>query len=57
MRVRQRQEPRLAVVNVETTVFSRYDRIVEFACVTVVDGAVAEEYETLIQPGRDPGTG
>ena len=27
----------------------------EFACVTVVDGAVVDEYETLIQPNRDPG--
>ena len=55
MRRRRHKEPRLAVVDVETTGFSRYDRIVEFACVTVVDGAVVEEYETLIQPERDPG--
>ena len=46
---------RLAVVDVETTGLSRYDRIVEFACVTVVDGEVVEEYDTLIQPNRDPG--
>lgn len=55
MRRRRQEDPRLAVVDVETTGFSRYDRIVEFACVTVVDGAVVEEYETLIQPERDPG--
>lgn len=55
MRRRRQQDPRLAVVDVETTGFSRHDRIVEFACVTVVDGAVVEEYETLIQPERDPG--
>ena len=55
MRRRRQEDPRLAVVDVETTGFSRYDRIVEFACVTVVDGAVVEEYETLIQPARDPG--
>ena len=55
MRRRRQHDPRLAVVDVETTGFSRYDRIVEFACVTVVDGAVVEEYETLIQPARDPG--
>lgn len=48
-------DPRLAVVDMETTGFSKDDRIVEFACVTVDDGAVVEEYETLIQPGRDPG--
>lgn len=52
---RRRTEPRLAVVDVETTGFSRHDRIVEFACVTVVNGTVVDEYETLIQPERDPG--
>lgn len=46
---------RFAVIDTETTGFSRYDRIVEFACVTVMDGAIVEEYETLIQPQRDPG--
>ena len=55
MRRRRQEDPRLAVVDVETTGFSKYGRIVEFACVTVVDGAVVEEYETLIQPERDPG--
>lgn len=55
MRGLQHSDPRLAVVDVETTGFSQDDRIVEFACVTVVNGAVVEEYETLIQPGRDPG--
>ncbi len=46
---------RIAVVDTETTGFSRFDRIVEFACVTIVDGEVVEEYETLLQPNRDPG--
>lgn len=46
---------RFAVIDTETTGFSRYDRIVEFACVTVVDGEIVEEYETLLQPDRDPG--
>ena len=55
MKRRRQKEPRLAVVDVETTGFSRHDRVVEFACVTVVDGAVVDEYETLIQPNRDPG--
>ena len=55
MRRGQPEDVRLAVVDVESTGFSRFDRIVEFACVTVVDGAVVEEYETLIQPERDPG--
>ena len=55
MRLRRRANPRLAVVDVETTGLYRYDRIVEFACVTVVDGAVVDEYDTLIQPDRDPG--
>lgn len=55
MKRRRHKDPRLAVVDVETTGFSRHDRVVEFACVTVVDGAVVDEYETLIQPNRDPG--
>ena len=55
MKRRRQKDPRLAVVDVETTGFSRHDRVVEFACVTVVDGAVVDEYETLIQPNRDPG--
>ncbi len=46
---------RIAVVDTETTGLSRIDRIVEFACVTIVDGQVVEEYETLLQPNRDPG--
>jgi DNA polymerase-3 subunit epsilon len=28
---------------------------VEFACVTILDGEIVEEYETLLQPNRDPG--
>ena len=55
MRLRRGGNPRLAVVDVETTGLFRYDRIVEFACVTVVDGAVVDEYDTLIQPDRDLG--
>lgn len=46
---------RLAVIDVETTGLSGRDRIVEFACITVADGEVVDEYETLIQPNRDPG--
>ncbi len=48
-------EIRFAVIDTETTGFSRHDRILEFACVTVLDGEIVEEYETLIQPNRDPG--
>ena len=55
MKRRRPKDSRLAVVDVETTGFSRHDRVVEFACVTVVDGSVVDEYETLIQPNRDPG--
>lgn len=56
MKPLQRTESsRLAVVDVETTGLSRYDRIVEYACVTVADGVVVDEYDTLIQPKRDPG--
>lgn len=43
------------MIDTETTGFSRSDRIVEFACVTVVGDEVVDEYETLIQPNRDPG--
>ena len=46
---------RFTVVGVEVTGFSSLDRIIEFACATVVDGAVVDEYETLLQPGRVPG--
>lgn len=46
---------RIAVFDTETTGFYPTDRIVEFACVTIVDGEVVEEYETLLQPNRDPG--
>ncbi len=46
---------RLAVIDTETTGFSRHDRIVEFACVTISEGRVVDEYESLLQPDRDPG--
>ncbi len=46
---------RFAVVDTETTGFSRRDRIVEFACVTISEGSVVDEYESLLQPDRDPG--
>ena len=45
---------RFSVLGVEATGFSARDRIVEFACVTVIDGAVVDEYETLMQPGPCP---
>ena len=46
---------RFAVVDTETTGLSRSDRIVEFACVTIIDGEIADEYDTLLQPNRDIG--
>ena len=49
------QTTRIAVVDTETTGFYPTDRIVEFACVTIIDGDIVEEYETLLQPNRDPG--
>lgn len=48
----------IAVVDVETTGLSpwRHDRIVEIAVVLLgADGGVREEYETLVNPGRDIG--
>ncbi len=46
---------RFAVIDTETTGFSKHDRVVELAVVTVVDGETVDEYDTLIQPNRDPG--
>ena len=46
---------RFAVVDTETTGFSRHDRIVEFACVTISEGRIVDEYESLLQPDRDLG--
>lgn len=57
MRVHQRHGP-IAVIDVETTgLFPfRHDRVVEIAVVVVdEDGAVAREFETLVNPGRDIG--
>lgn len=47
---------RLAVVDVETTGLYRSDRVVEVAIVTLdASGAVVEEFESLVNPGRDVG--
>ena len=49
--------PKFVVVDVETTGFGRYDRLVEIATVTL-DPATLEtidEYDTLINPERDVG--
>ena len=44
---------RLAVVDVETTGLSASDEIIEIAIVTLdSDGAVMDELETLVRPGR-----
>ena len=48
-------QPRIVVVDTETTGLFSTDRIVEIACVTIFDGEIVEEYETLLQPNRDPG--
>ena len=45
----------MAVVDTETTGFSKADRIVEIAVLTVVDGEIVDEFDTLLQPQRDPG--
>jgi DNA polymerase-3 subunit epsilon len=52
------REAQFAVVDVETTGFAphRADRIVEIAVLRVTaDGTIHEEYESLINPGRDLG--
>lgn len=47
---------RVAVIDVETTGLYRTDRIVEIGIVTMdTDGAVLDEFDTLINPLRDPG--
>ena len=46
---------RFAVIDTETTGFSKHDRVVEIACVTVVGGEIVDEYDTLVQPHRDLG--
>ena len=47
---------RLAVVDVETTGLYNSDRVVEVAIVTIdATGTVVDEFETLVNPGRDVG--
>lgn len=47
---------RLAVVDVETTGLYNSDRVVEVAIVTLdASGVVVDEFETLVNPGRDVG--
>lgn len=47
---------RIAVIDVETTGLYRVDRIVEIAIVTMdATGSVIDEFDTLINPSRDPG--
>lgn len=47
---------RLVVIDVETTGLYNADRIVEIAAVTLdSSGAVTDEFDTLVNPGRDVG--
>ncbi|WP_165605950.1 3'-5' exonuclease [Mycolicibacterium mucogenicum] len=47
---------RIAVIDVETTGLYNVDRVVELAIVTMDStGTVVDEFETLINPHRDPG--
>jgi DNA polymerase III subunit epsilon len=47
---------RIAVIDVETTGLYRTDRIVEIAIITMdSSGLVIDEFETLVNPYRDPG--
>lgn len=47
----------LAIVDCETTGFGRNDRVVEVACILVDPKTmeIVDEYDTLINPERDPG--
>ena len=44
---------RFAVIDTETTGFGKNDRLVEIAVLIVEDGKIVDEWETLINPGRD----
>ena len=58
MRTQSSHLRHIAVVDVETTGLSpwRHDRIVEIAVVLLgPDGDIRDEYETLVNPGRDVG--
>lgn len=47
---------RVAVIDVETTGLYRTDRVVEIAIVTMdATGRVTDEFDTLVNPHRDPG--
>lgn len=52
---RRRGVERMAILDTETTGFSRADRILEIAVLSVVGGEVVDEFDTLLQPDRDPG--
>lgn len=51
------QADRIAVIDVETTGLYRTDRVVEIAIVTMdaTTGTVIDEFDTLVNPLRDPG--
>ena len=49
-RINTLDQLKLAVIDLKTTGFSVKDRVIEFACITVVDGKIVDEYDTLIQP-------
>jgi DNA polymerase-3 subunit epsilon len=52
----QQSSVRLVVVDVETTGVYNNDRIIEVAAVTMSpDGTILDEWETLVNPGRDVG--
>ena len=55
MILRRRKDMSLVIVDIQTTGFAVFDRIVEIACVTVIDGDIVDEYETLIQPNWEIG--
>ena len=44
---------RFAVIDTETTGFGKNDRLVEIAVLIVEEGKIVDEWETLVNPGRD----
>ena len=55
MRRHKRDGERLAVLDTETTGFAKADRVVEVAVLTVVGDEIVDEFDTLLQPQREPG--
>ena len=52
-----RSERRIVALDTETTGTSNEDKIVEIACVEVIDGVIGSSWQTLINPKREISAG